>query len=151
MEKESTTTTTTTTTAEYIRNLLTPENIAEPKRKSVERSIANRDPKFKGMNDRQIADKYLDLLKTEILWNAIFEGTKDQIYDGQEIRFMKLEKRAMEKFLARGDDEIPELHDDDLYIDFITEMEWDEMTDEERTAEERMIDGLVAETAEGRE
>ena len=145
MEKES------TITAEYIRNLLTPENIAEHKRKSVEWSIANRDPKFKGMNDRQIADKYLDLLKTEILWNAIFEGTKDQIYDEQEIRFMKLEKRAMEKFLARGDDEIPELHDDDLYIDFITKMEWDEMTDEERAAEERMIDGLIAETEEGRE
>ncbi|MBR2771881.1 MAG: hypothetical protein IKD78_07700 [Bacteroidales bacterium] len=135
-------------TAEHIRNLLTPESIAEHQRKAMERSIANRHPKFKNLNDRQIADKYLELLKTEILWNAIFEGTKDQLYSEQEIKFMKLEKKAMVKFLERGDNEIPELHDDDLYVNYITNLEWDEMTDEEKAEFERRVDELVAESAE---
>ena len=141
----TTTTTTSSSTSDYIRNLLTPENIADHNLKAIQNSIANRYSVFKGMSDRQIAESYIYILDSEITWNEIFKGSgQADLATEEELRFARLEKRAMVKLLERGQDFFPELHNDDLYVDFITKLEWDEMTDEERADEERRINEIIA-------
>ena len=125
--------------SDYVKSLFTPEKIAEYERRQVENSIAARFPE--GLTDRQIMSLYLQELNRSIIRESLKPDRDEEM-----IKFMQYEKRAIQDFQRRGDEHIPELHDAGMYCNYITDLEWSEMTPEEMAALEKEIDEMVLET-----
>ena len=116
--------------------------IRERQERNRRNSIAEK--YYPGINDdREICKRYLHWVKRELFALRMKAHCDDE--DKELLEFYHWEQRAMERLLESGESEFPVLHDASDYSLYLTDIQFEEMTPEEREKLEKETNELIAE------